>query len=365
MSGGSGEQALLTAACAQMAHYYDLAGGVPAGMSDSKVPDAQAGLEKGYTNAIAGLAGANMVYESAGMHASLLGCCFESFVIDNDLLGSAMRTVRGIEVTEDSLSLEAMRQVCLEGPNHYLGHEQTLSLMQSEYIYPEVGDRTSPKEWIEQGSTDVRVKAREKVQDNAGQALSQAHLGRAGRRDPLALQHLPAAPGHAARQRSLVGTVTDGPWLALYRDRVRAEWIDYNGHMSEAYYVLVFGFATDALLDHIGLGQAERQRARTSAYTVEAHIHYLSEVGEGAPLEVRTRLLALDAKRVRVFHALHHGTAGSLLATEELMLLHVDTSGPRTAPFAPAVFARLQEIHEGQKSTPWPKQAGRAIGQGR
>ena len=164
MSGGSGEQALLTAACAQMAHYYDLAGGVPAGMSDSKVPDAQSGQEKGYTNAIAGLAGANMVYESAGMHASLLGCCLESFVIDNDLLGSAMRTVRGIEVTEDTLSLEAMRQVCLEGPNHYLGHDQTLSLMQSEYVYPNVGDRTSPKEWIEQGSTDVRERARAKVQ---------------------------------------------------------------------------------------------------------------------------------------------------------------------------------------------------------
>lgn len=164
MSGGSAEQALLTAACAQMAHFYDLPGGVPAGMTDSKVPDAQSGLEKGYTNTLAGLAGANMVYESAGMHASLLGCCLESFVIDNDLLGGALRTVRGIEVTEDSLSMEAIREVCIGGPNHFLGHDQTLSLMQKEYIYPEVGDRTSPKEWIEQGSTDVRQKARLKVE---------------------------------------------------------------------------------------------------------------------------------------------------------------------------------------------------------
>ena len=160
MSGGSGEQALLAAACAQMAHFYDLPGGVPAGMSDSKVPDVQAGYEKGYTHALAGLAGANMIYESAGMHASLLGCCLESFVTDNDSLGAVMRTVRGIEVTEDSLSLEAIREVCIDGPGHFLGHSQTLELMQTEYIYPEVGDRTSPKEWIEQGSSTAMQRAR-------------------------------------------------------------------------------------------------------------------------------------------------------------------------------------------------------------
>ena len=144
MSGGSGEQALLTAACAQMAHFYDLTGGVPAGMSDSKLPDIQAGYEKGYTNVLAGTAGANLVYESAGMHASLLGCCLESFVIDNDILGGCLRTVRGIEVSEDSLSVEAIRNVCTEGPGHFLGHDQTLSLMQAEYVYPEIGDRMSP-----------------------------------------------------------------------------------------------------------------------------------------------------------------------------------------------------------------------------
>jgi trimethylamine--corrinoid protein Co-methyltransferase len=160
MSGGSGEQALLTAACAQMAHFYDLTGGVPAGMTDSKLPDAQSGQEKGYTEALAGNAGANMIYESAGMHASLLGCCLESYVIDDDLIGGVLRTVRGIEVNEDALSVEAIRQVCTEGPGHFLGHGQTLELMQSEYIYPEVGDRASPKEWIEQGSTDITERAR-------------------------------------------------------------------------------------------------------------------------------------------------------------------------------------------------------------
>ena len=159
--------------------------------------------------------------------------------------------------------------------------------------------------------------------------------------------------------------MTGEPWLALYRDEARAEWIDYNGHMSEAFYVLVFGYGTDALLDHIGLGQAERERSGTSVYTVEAHVHYLSEVGEGTPLEVSSRLLTLEPKRARLFHALHHGEDGTLLATEELMLLHVDTSGPRSAPFAPEVFARLEEILEAHEGAPWPKQAGDAIGAAR
>ncbi len=160
MSGGSGEQAILSAACAQMAQFYDLPGGVPAGMTDSKVPDAQSGFEKGYTVALAAQAGGNLIYEAAGMHASLLGFCLESCVIDNDMLGSIMRTVRGIEVTDENLSVEAVRQVCTEGPGHFLGHDQTLELMEKAYVYPEVGDRSSPKEWIEKGSTNVVQRAR-------------------------------------------------------------------------------------------------------------------------------------------------------------------------------------------------------------
>jgi len=168
MSGGSGEQAVLSAACAQMAHFYDLTGGVPAGMTDAKLPDAQSGYEKGYTVALAAQAGANMIYESAGMHASLLGCCLESFVIDNDMLGAILRGVRGIAVDDDSLSVAAIREVCCEGPGHFLGHAQTLSLMQSEYLYPEIGDRASPKEWIERGSTTVVQRARRRTQEILG-----------------------------------------------------------------------------------------------------------------------------------------------------------------------------------------------------
>ena len=159
MSGGSGEQALLTAGCAQMHRFYKLPGGAAAGIADAKLPDMQAGWEQATSNVMAGLAGLNMVYEAAGMHASLLGFCLESLILGDDLLGQAMRCVRGIEVTEDSTSVEVIRETCLSGPGHYLGSDQTLSLMQTEYIYPEIGDRTSPKEWEELGKPDLIKKA--------------------------------------------------------------------------------------------------------------------------------------------------------------------------------------------------------------
>ncbi len=160
MSGGSGEQALLTAGCAQIHAYYGLPGGAAAGMADAKLPDMQAGWEQAMSNVMAGLSGLNMVYEAAGMHASLLGFCLDSLVLGDDLLGQAQRCVRGIEVTEDSVSLEAIRATCLGGPGHYLGADQTLGLMQRDYVYPTVADRLSPKEWLEKDKPDLLDRAR-------------------------------------------------------------------------------------------------------------------------------------------------------------------------------------------------------------
>ena len=165
MSGGSGEQALLSAACAQMGRYYDLCAGVPAGMTDAKTPDAQHGYEKGYTETLLAHAGANMIYESAGMQASLLGFSMEALIIDNDMIGGVLRTVKGIEVSDESLSLEALNDVCTRGPGHYLGHDQTLRLMQTEYEYPAIGDRKSPKEWAEAERPVLTEVAHKRVQD--------------------------------------------------------------------------------------------------------------------------------------------------------------------------------------------------------
>ncbi len=158
MSGGSAEEAVLAASAAQVANWLGLPSGVPAGMADSKVADAQAGHEKGLTVTLAAHAGANLVYESAGMLASLLACSLEMLVIDNDLLGAVNRTIRGIEVTEESLSAQVINNV-VHGAGHFLGHEQTLDLMQRDYVYPAVGDRLSPDDWVDAGAQSAADRA--------------------------------------------------------------------------------------------------------------------------------------------------------------------------------------------------------------
>ncbi len=162
MSGGSGEQALLSAGCAQMHAFYGLPGGAAAGYSDSKLPDMQAGWEMMCSNVMAGLSGLNLVYEAAGMHASLLGFCHESLILGDDIIGQSLRCVRGIEVTDETLALDVMERVCLGGPGHYLGEDDTLSRMQRDFVYPAMGDRTSPKEWEANGQPDLIAKARAK-----------------------------------------------------------------------------------------------------------------------------------------------------------------------------------------------------------
>ena len=166
-SGGGGEEAVLSAGAAQMGNFYDLPSGVAAGMADSKLPDGQAGYEKALTTALAGMAGANLIYESSGMLASLLGCSFETFVQDDEMLSFVLRAVRGLEVTEDSLALEVIEQAAT-GPGHYLGSDQTLALMEKEYVYPKLGDRNTPDEWEESGATDIRARALERVREILG-----------------------------------------------------------------------------------------------------------------------------------------------------------------------------------------------------
>ena len=121
-------------------------------MTDSKFPDFQAGSERASTHAVTAIAGANIVYESAGMYASLLGTCPESLLLDNDLLGASMRMTKGFsDDSEESLCFETIKDVCLNDKAHYLGSDQTIDVMQSEYIYPELSDRDSPNDWADMG----------------------------------------------------------------------------------------------------------------------------------------------------------------------------------------------------------------------
>ncbi|MEM6625047.1 MAG: trimethylamine methyltransferase family protein [Pseudomonadota bacterium] len=159
MSIGSGEQALLSAGCAQMHQFYGIPGGAAGGASDSKMPDMQAGWEQMCSNVMAGLSGLNMVYEAAGMHASLLGFCHESLILSDDSIGQALRCVRGIEVDDETCAVEQIREVCLGGSGHYLGTGQTLSRMEKDNVYPIYGDRTSPKEWAENDKPNLVQKA--------------------------------------------------------------------------------------------------------------------------------------------------------------------------------------------------------------
>jgi trimethylamine--corrinoid protein Co-methyltransferase len=161
-SGGSGEEALITAATTQLANHYGLITSVPSGMTDSKTMDAQAGYEKAITTTTAALAGANFVNTYPGIVGSLLAQSFEGMVIDNDMMGMVLRVLRGIEVTDETLAFEGIESAVF-GEGHFLNQGQTLELMQTEYLYPEVGDRRTAGAWEEGGRQTVTELAHEKV----------------------------------------------------------------------------------------------------------------------------------------------------------------------------------------------------------
>ncbi len=162
MSGGSGEAAVANAAAAQLLLHLRLPSTVSAGMTDSKIADAQAGYEKGYTVALAAQAGADMINLSVGMLGSIMVASPEALVIDDEMCGAILRSVRGIEVTGDLLDLTTIERV-VTGEGHYLGEAQTLALMKTEYLYPRLGDRQSVDDWIETGSRSIWSRARDRV----------------------------------------------------------------------------------------------------------------------------------------------------------------------------------------------------------
>jgi len=161
-TGGSGEQALVSSAIAQLSNFYGLPSSVSACMSDSKLPDAQAGYEKGITATLTAMAGCNLIGETAGMLGSLMACSFEAMVIDDDMIGNVMRAVRGIEVTDETLSFDVIRDT-VEGSGHFLDHPQTLKMMQTEYLYPQLADRGTYNEWKDTGKRDAYEIAHEKA----------------------------------------------------------------------------------------------------------------------------------------------------------------------------------------------------------
>ena len=146
-----------------------------------------------------------------------------------------------------------------------------------------------------------------------------------------------------------------------YRSEVLPEWVDYNGHLRDGFYLVLFSYGVDGFMDQIGLDAAGRKSLGHSLFTLEAHLNFLHEVKLGSRLEVRTQVLGIDAKRVHLGLGLYQEDQDKLLSFCEQMQLNVDMAGPTATPFAPSVAALLQPlalVHAGLEK---PKFAGRVI----
>jgi carnitine 3-dehydrogenase len=137
--------------------------------------------------------------------------------------------------------------------------------------------------------------------------------------------------------------------------------VDYNGHMTDSRYLQVFGDATDALLRHAGVDDDYRRSGR-ALYTVESHVTHQAEARALEPLYVLSRVLEVDDKRVRLFHALHRGRDDAQLATAEQLYLHVTAAAGKASPMDPEVRARLAALQAAQSRLPLPAEAGRLAG---
>lgn len=148
--------------------------------------------------------------------------------------------------------------------------------------------------------------------------------------------------------------------LRLISPTVPREWVDYNGHMSESCYLLVFGDQSDAFFRLIGIDEAYRAGGH-SLYTVQTMIFNLAEAHLGDPLDLSLQLIDADDKRLHIFHAMHNADTGVLLATGEQMLVHVDMTAGRSAPMPPELHARVQAVLAAHAELPRPAQVGRSI----
>ncbi|WP_118180197.1 thioesterase family protein [Paraburkholderia phosphatilytica] len=152
--------------------------------------------------------------------------------------------------------------------------------------------------------------------------------------------------------------------FTFYHDTVRPEWVDYNGHLRDAFYLLVFSLATDGLMDRIGLDEAGRAARQRTIYSLQAHVTYLHEIKEGTRMRVDARVLAHDAKRIHLYMEMFADSRadddGPVSACEQ-MLLCVDTTGPSAARFDPDVLVKIEALHAQQATLSPAKYAGRAI----
>lgn len=150
--------------------------------------------------------------------------------------------------------------------------------------------------------------------------------------------------------------------LTTYQTRVGSDWVDYNGHLRDAFYLLIFSHATDALMDMLGLDEAGRARTGHTLYTLECHLNFLAEVKEGEEVEVRTQVLAYDAKRLHIHHGLYRPGEDASLAESEQMLMNIDSAAGRGAPFDEQVAGSVARLAREHQTLAQPACVGRIIG---
>lgn len=151
----------------------------------------------------------------------------------------------------------------------------------------------------------------------------------------------------------------DAPIVAP-SESVRPEWIDHNGHLNMAYYNVFFDHGIDHLFEQIGCGPAYVKNRGMGTFTVAAQVRYLRELKVHSSVSVATRLLEHDDKRLRFFQELHHED-GWLSATSEVLILHIDMSGPKATPFPPDILERIIALHAAHAGLPVPEAAGQGI----
>ena len=144
--------------------------------------------------------------------------------------------------------------------------------------------------------------------------------------------------------------------------RVRPEWIDYNGHVMDGYYLVAFSDATEAVLDALGFGAAYLERTGCTIYTAEAHLTYRREISLDTPLSIATIVLDHDAKRIHVVHDLLHATSGERLASAELMFLHVRRASGRVEPMPAELDANVRQMAAEHANLPRPPDIGKRLG---
>jgi acyl-CoA thioester hydrolase len=149
--------------------------------------------------------------------------------------------------------------------------------------------------------------------------------------------------------------------MVVFTGPVSSDWIDYNGHMNDACYVIVFSKAIDEFMLLIGLDEAFRAQQQVSIYTLQSMVHYLQEVSEGEPLRIEVQLLESDSKKLRVFFTMLHADTGEELAAMESLLLHMDMASHRAAPFLTQTQAQVDGIQQAHAGLPFPAMAGRSI----